>query len=417
MAFYSIVSLCRQASDKHVAGSDLVITATRSVDTVAWIQDIDAGPWNYTLRVDGADITKPVASLPEGAEFVLVVHGMVGSNKVVVNSVGDLLRYNQGEFLGGFPPDYYVIQEDYASGDSSVSLTVLAYKRTIHIISLLKKIADVAPAKANTAGEAIFFATKKIVIPLRYDASSLQAIPSESEIARLEDELFQEHHKAARLDIFKRVLTRFFDQELEFERFSQFLRRFREVKQAFDADFDIYVSGFSFDKVREDFERKKLEFVVKINSSSSDVMNKLIAIPVGQGLLASQMKSDATSGLANWALFVGSMVFAVIALMLLATQINTLVQIKQELNHEGSILKERAQPTYTQLKGMIDTLNKRLNLHCYFMPVALVFLLITTTAVTIMAFNHATPDALQQFLNEMHSLAGFFCGLSSHVQK
>lgn len=71
MAFNSIVELCRHAKSKHVAGSDLIITAVRSVDTVAWIESIESGPWDHTLRVSDVDTTKPVSTLPEHAEFVL----------------------------------------------------------------------------------------------------------------------------------------------------------------------------------------------------------------------------------------------------------------------------------------------------------------------------------------------------------
>jgi hypothetical protein len=393
MAFNSIVELCRHAKDKHVAGSDLIITAARSVDSVAWVESIESGPWDHTLRVADVDTTRPVSALPEQAEFVFIVHGMVSSTQVIANNIEMLLLYNQGEFLGKAPADYYLIEEDYASWEMTANESLLAYQRTIKIISFLKNIADVTQAKANTAGEAIFFATRKIVMPLHYDAKSLVSVPSDAEISSFRDELFQEHHKTARQDIFKRVITRFFDQELESDRFAEFMRRFREIKLAYDADLDLYISGFSFDKVKEEFERKKLDFVVKVNATSSDVMNKLIAIPVGQGLLASQMKSDAALVAVNWALLAGSIIFAVIAFMLLASQVNTLIQIKQELAHERDTLRRRANPTYKKLKGIIKALNRRINFHCYWLPATLMVLLLVTSIITVSTFNHFTPGA------------------------
>lgn len=413
MAFNSIVELCRHAKDKHVAGSDLIITAARSVDSVAWIESIESGPWDHTLRVAGVDTTKPVSALPEQAEFVFIVHGMVSSTQVIVNNIEMLLRYNQGEFLGKAPTDYYLIEEDYASWEATANESLLAYQCAIKVIALLKSIADVTQAKANTAGEAIFFATRKIVMPLHYDAKSLVSVPSDAEILMLRDELFQEHHKTARQDIFKRVLTRFFDQELESDRFAQFLRRFREIKLVYDADLDLYISGFSFDKVRDEFEKKKLDFVVKVNATSSDVMNKVIAIPVGQGLLASQMKSDVALVAVNWALLAGSIIFAVIALMLLASQVNTLIQIKQELAHERETLKRRANPTYRQLKGMIAALDRRIKLHCYWLPATLIVLLMVTTIITVSTFNHFTPGAWESVATWLSSKASWFIAFVS----
>ena len=178
---------------------------------------------------------------------------------------------------------------------------------------------------------------------------------------------------------------------------------------------DLYISGFSFDKVREEFEKKKLDFVVKINATSSDIMNKLIAIPVGQGLLASQMKSDAALIAVNWALLAGSIIFAVIALMLLVSQVNTLIQIKQELAHERETLKRRANPTYSQLKGMIKALNRRINLHCYWLPATLVVLLLITTTITVSTFNHFTPGAWGPFVTWFSSKANWLVAFVNAV--
>jgi hypothetical protein len=158
------------------------------------------------------------------------------------------------------------------------------------------------------------------------------------------------------------------------------------LRQAFLADFDIYASGFSFDKAREDFERKKLDFVVKINSSTTDVMNKLIAIPVGQGLLVSQMKREVGLELVNIALLLGSSVFVIIAGILIANQIKTLMHIREELNAEKKILQERARPTYEKLRGLIDSLEGRLRHHIIWVPVGLGLLISVTTAMTVIAF-------------------------------
>jgi hypothetical protein len=231
-------------------------------------------------------------------------------------------------------------------------------------------------------------ATRKLVIPITYDSSALGAVASSSDIDAFESAIFNEHHQDSRHDIAKRVFVRFFDSVPAGDRFSQVLSRIVELQQAFLADFDLFLSGFSFDKARDEFERRKLDFVVKMNTASSDAMNKLIAIPVGQGLLVSQMKHEAGYGAVNFGLLVGSLVFAVIAVALIVNQANTISQIHEELKTEKRLLRERALPTYERLKDMISALERRLNLHTYWVPTALILLLAVTTTMTVLAYRN-----------------------------
>lgn len=393
MAFRSIVDLCRDAESCCVAGSDLVITSRRTPSVVAWLDEIHDSGWDTTFRVGGVDTTRPVHLLGEGDQFVVVMHGMTRTNPVVQNDVSSLLCYNMGEFLGKVPTNYFIISCNYASWEIANDWQVLAYLRLVKLVDFLKSFADVVTPVAGSAGEAIFFSSRKLVMPLVYDEKCLYFAPSEDDIESFKAELAQEAHKSSRIDILKRVLGRFFDQEVERERFTQLARRFKEIRLAYDADFDIFSTGFTFDKVREEFEKKKFDFIVKVNSSSSDVMNKLIAIPVGQGLLASQMKAGPEFFMANWALLCGSIIFSIIAFMLLVSQVNTLDQIKQDFKQECDLLKQRANPTYQRLEGMIKVVRKKMSLHRYWMPWVLMLILLASFLITLFAFNAVMPNA------------------------
>jgi hypothetical protein len=391
-AFASLVDLCRLADMPRIVGTDLVFNAKRSAKTVALLESIEAGGWACTLAVAGVETTQPLNRLAEGTAFELTVHGMTRMQQVIANNVGALLRLNQGAFLGQPPAEFYLIDEDHASWEPARHTDVLAYLRALKVVALLRRLADVVRERADSAGEAIILATRKLAIPMVYDSRVLAHVAEQADIDSFDTDVFNEHHKDARRDIAKRVLVRFFDAVPETERFSDFLRRLPEVRQTFLADFDVYASGFSFDKVREEFERKKLDFIVKTTTASSDVMNKLIAIPVGQGLLVSQMKREASLAIVNWALLIGSLVFAIIALVLIANQVITLRHIREELRAEKNILRERAAPSFDRLKGMIASLERRLNLHISALPAALILLLIATTTMTCIVFAQLTAS-------------------------
>jgi hypothetical protein len=388
--FESLVALCRISNSPRIAGTDLHLHFPKSADAVSYLNSVESDGWVTTLRVDGVEVTKPLQSIVDGTEVDLVISGMTKSKQVVANNVSSLLREGHGRFYGEQPETYYLLDERYASWEDAEHKDVLAYRRAIRMVGILKRLEDVIRERQGTAGEVVLIASRKLVVPIVYDSTILNRIASLPEIESFEEDVFRDHHRDARRDIAKRVLVRFLDAVPEEARFSDFMTRLPELHQSFLADFDIYSSGFSFDKAREEFERKKLDFVVKINAATSDVMNKLIAIPVGQGLLVSQMKKESGYELVNFALIVGSVVFVVIAVILIVNQVKTLLHIKEELYAEKKILQEKARPTYEKLRGLIESLEGKLRHHIFWVPVGLALLISVTTAITFVAYFQFT---------------------------
>ncbi len=384
--FESIVLLCRLSDNPRVAGTDLILKFKKTTQSVSLLNSVDSDGWVTTLRVQDQETTKQLHSLENDTPVELIISGMARPEQVVANNISTMIRAGQGKFYGKQPENYFLIDENYASWEDAVHEDVLAYRRALKAVALLNRLEDVTRSRAGTSGEIILLSSRKLVVPIVYDSTVLHRIPSQSEIDDFEEDIFRDEHRDTRKSIVKRVLVRFLDSIPENERFSDFMVRIPELRQAFLADFDIYSSGFSFDKAREEFERKKLDFVVKINSCSTDVMNKLIAIPVGQALLVSQMKKEVGFELVNIALLVGSLVFVIIAGILIVNQVRTLTHIQEELNAEKKILQERARPTYDKLRGLIDSLQAKLRHHIVWVPVGLSLLILITTAMTVIAF-------------------------------
>lgn len=385
-AFTSLVELCRNSTRASVAGTDLVVSVIRSAQTVGLVRSIEDGGWATTIRYAGADTTKALDRFDDDVAVEVVVHGVAKTEQVVANNVATLLQSSQGRYLGRNPENYFLILENYASWEDPTHSDVLAYKRALKIVAFLKRLADFNRDQIGTAGEAIILASRRLSVPIVYGSGILGKVAGQNEIDAFEEAVFNDHHRDSRRDIAKRVLVRFLDSVPENDRFSDFLTRLPELHQAFLADFDIYSSGFNFDKAREEFERKKLDFVVKINGATSDVLNKLIAIPVGQGLLVSQMKREVGFELVNIALLVGSFIFVFIAIILIVNQRKTLIHIREELNFEKKILREKARPTYDKLSGLISSLEGKLSHHIFWVPIGLGALISVTTAITVIAF-------------------------------
>ena len=396
MYLRAIVDLCRCAQSKRIAGSDLLLKLKNSSEVIALVEALESNNRHLTIKVHGTETTKSLSKIPDKTSIEIIVHGMVSSKNVVVNKLEDLLVYNGGIFLGAQPENYFLIRENFASWEESKPSNAQAYDRIIRIINQLKQIADTVNEKSQTTGQAIFLSGRKIIIDFTYTGDTLRKAPPSEDIDKLTSEIFNEHHKDARIDIFKRVLVRFLDRETEAERLTILISRIKELREAFLADLDIYTSGFSFDKAREEFERKRLDFITKISSASSDIMNKLIAIPIAQGLLASQIKTEIEAHPANWAILIGSMIFMTIAFILIMCQSNTIGQIKHELNLEKNLLKERARPTFELLKKTISNLESRIRIYRYWIPILLFLLLIISTGINIIIFEKSMPGELEK---------------------
>ncbi|MCF5092159.1 hypothetical protein GIW57_18585 [Stenotrophomonas sp. PA-6-5C] len=389
-AFESIIGLCRLSSTCRVAGADLFVKTTASAEVAALTEAIEGGGRRVTVLFAGKECVLGVTGVDSGCPIELVVPGVSKGAEVVAQNVGALIGHNMGRFQVQAPEAFYLIDEDYALGEGAVPEIVGAYLRCIEFSELLRLVADDFRPGAGSAGTAIILTGRKLSIPLTYQQWVLDDVPSEKALADSRCAIFEDHLKTGRIEALKRVLVRFLFNVSAEQRFEVLLKSWEEIVQAFLSDFDIYASGFNFDKAREEFERRKLDFVVKMNAASSDAMAKLIAIPVGQGLLASQMKTDASYAVVNHALLTASLVFLLVAAMLIAAHVLTIRQVGSELKAESDMLRQRALPTYTQLRPMIHQLQTRIRFHQWAVPIIMSILLLVTSGMTFVAYAQLT---------------------------
>jgi len=392
-AFTSLVELCRASQSARVVASDarLVIVSSSVSRTLA--EAVVDSTWPTTLFVDGQEAIRPIATIQDGTQFELVVHGVDRSSGVVANNVGSMLRLAQGEYLSQAPANYFLIQEDHASWEAPSHPDVRAYSRALRIVQLLRRLSDAEKARAETGGELIVFGGRKLELPICYDAAALGRTSPDTAIDQFESSVFSDHHVEARRDIAKRVLVRAYSQVPELDRFRSILSNLATLHQSFLADYEVYAAGFSAEKAREEFERRKLDFVVKAGAVTGDVLTKLIAIPVGQALLVSQMKRESGFTVANQALLFGSIAFTVIGAIFVANQVSSLLQIKREVEAEVAVLQRLTPTTYATLRGVITSLRQRIAMHLWVLPIVLSLLLAASTTFSAMVYAEISRAA------------------------
>jgi hypothetical protein len=388
--FEAIVRLCRLSVRYELVDASLRIV----IQNRAEVDRLVAAAASYRqadIFIDGTQQHRMLSAISNDAVVELHFDGLTSNLKVIAQSLEYLLGYQQGLFLYKAPPEYFLIDEGYATGDLQVPELVQAYQRVPKLFELIQSVADVVLGDGTSSPSFVLLSGKRMDFSPNYNVGVLKEFPDDESIERLSIELRSPPFTEAKKNLFKKVSVRLLEATPKQQHFAEFAKRFDAVCQAFTADFDLYCTEFNFEKVRESFEQKRLAFILQLNASTSDLLGKMLAIPIGQGLIVSQLKNDPTATVGNIALMLGSIVFAAFAVLLIFNQHHSLNQIKEEINVENNNLKIRFPQLYSRVEAMFKVLKRRAQLHAYAFPVIVIMLLITTTVYSGYAFLRVPP--------------------------
>jgi hypothetical protein len=355
--FSSLVALCRRASQRSFEHGTLTLRVDASQPVVDLVKTIE--PWrDPEIHVDGTPRFEGIAAIASGTTVELS-YQLGGNDRVLATDIGTLLAFQGGFFQSAPPKEYYLLNEDYASGEATHSDTVAGYLRIPALLALLRSLAD-AVLHTNGVEELVFLATKRIVVPIHYDSNILPSVPDEFAVRALDLVLTSAPHEKDKRVLLKAALQRLTENVSEPARLEHLIKNFSAWRSNFEADFELFSTEFNFEKTREEFERKRTEYLLKCNGVVTDILTKLLAIPVGQGLLASQMKTTAESGMANLALLAGGAVFFIIGIFILVHHVDSLSQILREFEAECEGVRTAFPETYKRLEGTMEAVRKRI---------------------------------------------------------
>lgn len=388
--FDAIVRLCRLAASYELQGATLHVEVENSaeVDQLATTASAYRQPDVY---VNGQQQHRALSTIAAGTVVELRFNALTSNQKVITSNLEQLLAYQQGLFLYKAPPEYFLLDEQYATGDALAPGLVQAYQRVPRLFDLVHSVADVVLGEGTTSPTFVVLGGKRMDIVAKYDIETLRSVPSADKIDALAVELQSPPFIEAKKSLFRKVLVRLLEATPQEQRFSELAKRFEAARQSFAADFDLYSTEFNFEKVRESFEQKRLAFVLQLNATTSDLLGKMLAIPIGQGIIVSQLKDDPAASVGNIALLLGSLVFAAFAVLLLFNQHQSLNQIKQEIKVENDSLQVRFPQLHERISEMFKLLQRRASLHTWAFPAVVLALLIATTTYSTYAFMKVPP--------------------------
>lgn len=268
------------------------------------------------------------------------------------------------DFRFNKPKNYFVLKTNFYSKNSTFDPCAQQYSKIIHLIELLKKIADADQENANRL-TLLFLLKEKLELSIDYGADDFCDLPDLESLCR--DFLIDDPHTEQRKSILKTALSEMLKNIPSDQRFKHLLNVFNELAKRARDNYELYVAGFSFEKIREEVQSNCLEYTLKLNKVFSEIQNQLLAVPAALLLIGSQMDDKIGWGLKNWAVWIGVVIFSIFMNMLLKNQHHSLKAIsaeidalKNKLTFEHKALADRLMPAYEDLDKRYEQQKKSL---------------------------------------------------------
>lgn len=255
--------------------------------------------------------------------------------------------------------NYFIIENKFFKEDTDVPDGVQRYRKLLCFIQLLRESAAYLEAERE---ELIFIHDGKFSIPIRYSNNDLLSIDF-SFIEKVEESFIDDTHKGQKYAILADTIIGLIKGTPPTERFHILITHLPELLSKFIDGYNLFVSNFSYDKVRNELEAFRVEYTAKIHKVFSDIQNQMLSIPVATIVVATQMKSAPTLGdqfIINTAVLVGCWIFVLLVCLLIWNQKHTLDVLEQEIGRQKQLIAEK--PIAEKL--FIDIF-KRLNIRLY----------------------------------------------------
>jgi hypothetical protein len=284
---------------------------------------------------------------------------------LLLPDVAALLKNSQAVF-GTVSVPWYVVDRNLASWeDNEISKRIAAVKQ---LVSALEGSASLFDSRKNLL---IFIRNGRFDVPLRinptafhnFDLNVLQELVT---LLSLEDGHTDQRHEICATAICEMLARTPPDQ-----RFDKILRDIRELKQRFIDGYKLFASSFSFEKIRDQAESIRIEYLGKIHKTFSDIQGQLLGIPISTIVVATQFKDVETqtgaarAGLMwiNVAVLVGALIFCIFFTLAALNQKHTLDALEEEIDRHKKALENDHIDIKTRLDSIFTSLTNRATFH------------------------------------------------------
>jgi hypothetical protein len=289
------------------------------------------------------------------------------------------------------PEKFYLADSDYLYDDQATNILkeVKHYIDATRLYSILGEAADYKGGIGSTK-TLIFLQKEKLEIIPDYTIKDICELPKVDDFKA--NFISADTHKEQKLTIVRTVLLEIFKGRSH-AKFSELLQQFDDFMERLNYSYQLYVSEFSFQKVKEEIEKEKLEATVKLNKVFSDVQNQLLAVPAALVLVGGQMTFAGNWTIKNLSIWLGFFIFAVLMSLLVRNQRHTLKAVKQEIDQQWQQIKGRHALVADRFESSYKQLDRRYKQQELLIGIVSFLVAISLAASTGMLLWYSVPKS------------------------
>jgi hypothetical protein len=347
------------------------------LETTDCIESIEKGNSKITIK----DI-----SVPES----------VGSQiNVKVSYPNNLFCENLDKFLENYknkwecPKNFYIAKYDYLHSEKQKKPTdIKNYFTALQVVNILKEQSDLTNNRPDL--KLYFLTNQKIEIEIKYELKDIKELCDLRFINFLKDTLNDPIHKGEKQHIFKLNLCKVLSNKAGDCKISDFFKEIKLFYNNFSSDYELFVSEFSFEKLVDEIEAKRNEFLMKLNNALSSIQGKILAIPISLILIANQINLGDENIIKNSFVIIGALVFIVLMYFLFKTQYLSLISVKREMEVAKTNLRQYSKSISEKFDATFKELNQNFSRNRLIILI-IFFIALLSFAITLWVYFYYTP--------------------------
>lgn len=238
-----------------------------------------------------------------GKNYEITLKGsLIKDDYFLGESWDEFLSYSN--YLFRPPEAIYLNNDDLLIGESYPNNKFDSFKSISSLVQIIERLKDYS----DTTHWGIIYGNK-IEIDKTIDEKILDRTINTEPINRI---LLEDSHTEAKINLLKKTIVKFISDCDKKKRLEFLVENFERFLSEFLLNFETYVSNYSFDKVRSEYEEKRTEYIAKVNNVFQDISTKLIILPAPLWLAISQINANGSvieiakkGGVATITIFIG----------------------------------------------------------------------------------------------------------------
>lgn len=266
---------------------------------------------------------------------------------------------------GAMPDNYYLIEEDFLSGELEKPVEVKSVESLATFIKLLTEFAEDNHGLSSGGQQRLLFVLppdgripqRTVVVPVVLQEEALDNELNHFRI--LESLLNSANDKKIHIEERKLVMKVAIGDVLSnadvgANKLTYLVKNWQEVLKKYRHNFQAYINRFAFDEVRKKIADAEIEYASKLGGVLGDIAGKLLALPVSLvGIIALEQVSS------SFAFWIGCLALIIVSLIYVAVLYNQNLQVIRLKASFDLVFSPFFSKISTYPKPLRDALNQR----------------------------------------------------------